>query len=641
MDRNTVIGMTIIFALLMLWAYLNSPTEAEIAEQQRIQDSLEMVQNNAIAGDSTTAETNRISDTTTSIVSEVESTPDSVKQLQLQSQFGPFAESVQGEETFLELENDKLKVTFSNKGARITNALLKEYYKIVDDEERKEQKVPLNLLEDKKNKFEYILPVPSIQGGQLSTADLYFEGRAEGNSVVFKANVGADAYVEQIYTLKENTYELDYDLHMVGMDKYIDRNADDIELNWINYLDKLEKNDQYERMYSTVYFKPTSNGVDYCNCRSDDSEDVEKPVKWVSHANQFFNASLIADESFRSAFVETVMLDEENEDLKLTKSRIKVPIARLTDEKVAMTMYVGPNEFKNLAALEVELEDVIPFGWSIFGTINRWIIRPIFNFLSSYIANAGLVILILTLIVKLLVYPLTYRMLYSQSKMGALKPEMAKVKERYGEDQQKQQMETMKLYREFGVNPLGGCFPIFLQMPLWFALYRFFPASIEFRQASFLWATDLSSYDEFIKLSFDIPFYGDHVSLFTLLWAGTTVIYTYYNSRHMDMSVNPAMKYMQYFMPIMFLFFFNNFAAGLTCYLLFSNILNITQTLVTKNYIIDQEKIKEDLHAYKKKPKTKKKKGFQERLEQALKEQQRIAEEKQKKTNDRDSRKKK
>jgi len=218
-------------------------------------------------------------------------------------------------------------------------------------------------------------------------------------------------------------------------------------------------------------------------------------------------------------------------------------------------------------------------------------------------------------------------MLYSQSKMGALKPQMAKLKEKYKDDQQKVQMETMKIYREYGVNPAGGCFPMVLQMPIWFALYRFFPASIEFRQASFLWANDLSSYDVFFQLPFTVPFLGDHISLFTFLWAISMLIYTYYNSKIMDMSsINPMMKYMQYMMPLMFIFFFNNFASGLTCYLLFSNIMNITQTLVTKNYLIDSTKIQAELDANKKKPK--KKGGFQQRLAKALEDQQKIAAEK-------------
>jgi YidC/Oxa1 family membrane protein insertase len=630
MDRNSIIGILIIFALLMTWSYLNQPTEEELAAEQARRDSLAQVQEQPLVNPETAIinTQNDSSDQKSTESAQQVTANDSVVNLQLQQQYGPFAASAQGEDKNFTLENDFLQLEFSAKGGRIAKATLKQYDKILLDENKEETKIPVEMLEDEKNKFEYLLPVAGVPGGLLSTEDLYFTPQQEGNTLILRAQAGAGQYIEHRYTLQED-YKLDYDLRLVGLDGILDRNAESITLNWVNYMNKLEINTSYERMYSTVYFKAAENGVDYCSCRSDDEEELNKPVKWVSHAHQFFNSSLIADESFASAELEVKMMEEESEDLKKTVSRIKIPIARLADEKIGMHMYIGPNEFKRLASYDLDLEDVIPFGWSIFGTINRWIIRPIFGFLSSFIGSAGIVILVLTFIVKAALYPLTYKMLYSQSKMGALKPEISKVRDRFKDDQQKQQMETMKLYREFGANPLGGCFPIALQMPIWFALYRFFPASIEFRQASFLWATDLSSYDVFMWLPYEIPFYGSHISLFTLLWAGTTVIYTYYNSRHMDMSMNPTMKYMQYFMPIMFLFFFNNFAAGLTCYLLFSNILNITQTLVTKNLIIDQDKIKREMEAYRKKPK--KKKGFQQRLEQALKEQQRIAEEKQKK----------
>ena len=370
-----------------------------------------------------------------------------------------------------------------------------------------------------------------------------------------------------------------------------------------------------------MYFKPVEESVEHCSCTGTDQEQVDdQRLKWVSNTNQFFNSTLIAETGFQSGSFETEVLDLEADDLKKLHSRLAVPYGESTS--FDMDFYIGPNEFERLASYGLDLQDVVPFGRSIFGTVNRWVIRPIFSFLSKFIGSKGIVILMLTLIVKLLLYPLTYRMLYSQSKMGALKPHLANLKEKFKDDPQKQQMETMKIYQEFGVNPLGGCLPVVAQMPIWFALYRFFPASIEFRQESFLWATDLSSYDVAFSLPTEIPFYGDHVSMFTILWAITTVIYTYYNTRHMDMSVNPAMKYMQYFMPIMFLFFFNSFASGLTCYLLFSNLLNITQTIVTKNYLIDNEKLSRELEAYRSKPK-KKKKGFQARLEAALKEQQR------------------
>lgn len=466
------------------------------------------------------------------------------------------------------------------------------------------------------------MPIANLPSGGVRTGDLFFDVQQQGNEVVFRANAGPGRFFEQKYTLQANSYRIDYDIQLEGLQNVLANNAEEIELIWHDYLDRIEINHNFERRYSTIYFKPAEESVDYCSCTSDDVEELnEQRIKWISHSNQFFNSTLIAKESFASGVLETQVLGEEDDDLKKLISSLKIPYSRSSSEKFGMEFYVGPNEFDRLRLVGNDLEDIVPFGWSIFGTVNRWIVRPLFSFLSSFIGSKGIVILVLTFMVKLVLYPLTYRMLYSQSKMGALKPQIEKVKERV-KDPQQQQVETMKMYREFGVNPLGGCMPMLLQMPIWIALYRFFPASIEFRQASFLWATDLSSYDVLTYLPFEIPFVGGHISLFTILWAGTTLIYTYYNTKHMDMSANPAMKYMQYLMPIMFLGFFNTYASGLTCYLFFSNLFNIGQTVVTKNYIIDQDKVRAELEENKKKPK--KKSGFQERLEAAMKEQQRI-----------------
>ncbi|MCB0557956.1 MAG: membrane protein insertase YidC [Lewinellaceae bacterium] len=622
MDRNTIIGLTLIFILLLAWQQVMQPTEEELQEQQQRQDSIEAVQQRQDS-------LQEIEKDTTAGLEYVETEADSLKLLRQQVAFGPFSQAAAGTGQEVVLENDLFKLSFSNKGGIIKDALLKNYFKIVDDEEGKDVKVPLSLLEDEKNKFEYFFPIANLPTGGVSSGDLYFEVvKADKQSVTFRAVADNGGYFEQEYRITDGTYNIEYDIKFENLHTLISQNSDEIRLNWVNYLGKLEKNTTYERRYSSVYFKPVDEDPDYCSCTSDDKEEVSgKRVKWVSNANQFFNSSLVAKDAFDGATLETKMLPEDAEDLKLLVSEINVPYQHEASETFAMEFYVGPNEFDRLNALGNDLEDVIPFGWSIFGTINRWVIRPLFNFLSSFIGSKGIVILFLTLIVKLLLYPLTYRMLYSQSKMGALKPRLEGMKEKFKEDPQAQQMETMKLYREFGVNPLGGCMPMVLQMPIWFALYRFFPASIEFRQAGFLWADDLSSYDVFVNLPFELPFHmGAHISLFTVLWAVTTLIYTYYNTRHMDMSANPAMKYMQYIMPVMFLGFFNTFASGLTCYLLFSNLFNITQTIVTKNYIIDNEKIEKELEAYRKKPK--KKGGFQQRLETALKEQQRVQEQK-------------
>jgi YidC/Oxa1 family membrane protein insertase len=353
-------------------------------------------------------------------------------------------------------------------------------------------------------------------------------------------------------------------------------------------------------------------------------------VKWFAHSNQFFNTSLMArDFSFREFTGETKLLGDSDSNLKLLKSSA---VVSLNNGTANMSIYAGPNEFERLKAEGNSLQDIIPFGASIFGAINRWVIHPILDLLSRFISSQGIVILMLTLLVKLLVYPLTYRMVLSQTKMAALKPRLDDLKKKFGDDQQAMSMETMKLYSEFQVNPLGGCLPIFLQMPIWFALYRFFPAAIEFRQHSFLWATDLSSFDSIMQLPFHLPFgAGNHLSLFTIIWVVTTLWYTWYSMKQMDATSMQndqmkVMKYMQYTMPVFFMFFFNSFASGLTLYLCFSNILNIAQTVLTKRFLIDKDKIMAELEANRNKPK--KTGGWRAKFEETMKEQQRLQAEK-------------
>jgi len=596
----------------MLWTTLNAPTDEEL-KQKRAQDSLAQIEELA-----TTAEVEN-PDATISKQYEQPAVPrdSAAASTELTSRFGPYAVSASGEEKFYTLENDLVKITFSSLGGTVSDVVLKEYQQILLDEDRVEYKVPLHLLNDEKNIFEYLVPVKSTQSGIVKTSALYFDARASANSIVFTATASDGSQFVQSYKLQPDSYTMDYDVEVTGA------GTNGIGLNWVTFLGRVEKNSQYERYYTSVYYKEVDDDVDYCSCRKDDVEDLsESKLKWVSHSNQFFNSALIAKDRFGGGQLETVMLEDDDDNLKILRSLIDIPLEGRASELIAMSLYVGPNEFNRLREFDVELEDVIPFGSSIFGTINRWIIRPIFNFLLGFIGSKGIVILMLTLTVKIVLYPLMLKMLHSQAKMSALKPKMAHLKEKFKDDSQGLQMETMKIYREYGVSPLGGCLPMVAQMPIWFALYRFFPASIEFRQASFLWATDLSSYDVFVNLPWEIPFYGQHVSLLTLLWAGTTIIYTYYNTRHMDMnSMNPMMKYMQYFMPVMFLFFFNNYASGLTLYLFYSNVLNIGLTIGTKSLLFNEDKLRAQLEEKKKNKKPKKKGGFQDRLEKAMAEQ--------------------
>lgn len=522
------------------------------------------------------------------------------------------------------LENELIKVKFSSKGARITEATIKNHYKIHIAKDSSEQKLPLTLLEDLKNEYDLRF---KTEAGDVATKNLNFEiNQVSSNEIRFTTQLNTGGNIIINYRLLPSDYQLDYSIRTENV-----KLKEDLIIHWENYLDKLERNTDYEKYASTVYFKEKEENPDYCSCRNDDKiETNDKRVQWVSHSNQFFNSSLISENGFSKGRYETVLLDPKSEDLKKLITEVSIPASELEQKELKLKWYIGPNEFKRLKAFNVELEDIISYGWSIFGSINRYAIRPLFVFLSNFIGNKGFIILLMTLVVKLLVFPLAYKMLHSQAKMTALKPEIEKVRNKHKDDMQKQQMETMKMYNEFGVNPLGGCFPLLLQMPIWIALYRFFPATIEFRQASFLWAADLTSFDEFIHLSFNLPLFGNTLSLFAFLWMISTLIFTYYSAQSMDFSANPAMKYMQYLMPVIFWFMFNKTAAGLTCYMFFSNLLNIGQTILGRSLLFDTDKIRGELELNKTKPR--KKGGFRERLETMMKEQQRQALEREKKT---------
>ncbi len=627
MNKNQTTGLLLILLILLGWSWYTAPSKEEMAKFKATQDSIALVKTQEETPTLKTASGN-INQTSQTNRPEMpvvnKQLPDSLRSIAYKTTYGAFYNHAAGDEETSVLENDLIKIEFTNKGGRIKDVWLKEYYKITLDENKDDLKLPLHLLEDVKNKFDYQLPIIGVPNGILSSGNLYFDSNKSGSTISFKIKTDNGGYFEQIYTLNPNSYELDYNVKFVGLEQVLKPNTKMVNLHWENYLDKLEKNSSYEQRYSTVYFKSKNDDYDYASMTSDDIEEIDEgSVEWVSNSNQFFNTSIISkDTPFGHGRFETNNLKESRtdpigEDLKLLKTDIEVPVS----SDFAMNMYIGPNEFEVLKEYGNGLEQVVPFGASIFGSINRWVIRPIFNFLGRYIGSKGLVILALIFLIKMVLYPLMFKMLHSQAKMGVLKPFIEDIKKKNKDDSQAQQVETMKLYREYGVSPFGGCMPMLLQMPIWYAMFRFFPASITFRQEPFLWATDLSSYDVFWKLPIDIPMYGSHVSLFTLLWAVTTIIYTYYNTKHMDMSANPTMKYIQYFMPVTFLVFFNQFASGLTVYMFMSNLINIAQTVLTKKFVFDDEKILAELNAKKALPKKKKGK-FAKRFEEAMKQSQ-------------------
>ena len=606
-----MIGMGLIMLILLGWNYFSTPSQQQIQEKQRVQDSIAQVQRT----------TDSLSLAKQQQVQNVV-IPDSVRVKQMQGDMGQFANLAVGTEQTNCLENAEMKVCFSNKGGRIKEVVMKKHFKIWEDDKRQEQKELLKLFEDVKNKFEWTIPANTPKGS-ISTQDLYFTPSVSGNTVIFSAKVNDQTYIEQKYVIGGG-YDMDYDVQIKGFGQILKPNTQSVQFNVENNLDKLEKNISYESSYSNLHYRENDKTPDYLAATGADHKTLNN-VQWVAHSNQFFNTAIInKNGSFSSAILESQAFDLTSSDLKRTTTRLDLPVQN-GDVTANLKLYIGPNDFKGLQAYKMKLEDVVSYGGSILGTINRWIIRPIFDFLHSIIGNVAICILLLTLIVKGLLYPLSYKMLQSQAKTAALKPEIDKMKIKFKDDAQKIQVEQMKLYGEYGVNPLGGCMPTLLQMPIWMALFRFFPASIDFRQKGFLWATDLTGFEEFVKLPFHLPLYGAHISLFALLWGVSLVVFTWYSTKDVDMSGQPAiMKQMQYFTPIIFTVMFNSYAAGLSLYMLFSNILNIAQTVVTKNYIIDNEKVREGLMENKKKPK--KKSLFRQKLDEAMQQQQAVKE---------------
>ncbi len=619
---TTYIGMALIFILMLLWMKYAVPPQS--TETQTTPP--------AATTENGTAQNGQV---TPAAIAPTPAPNDTVAMQQMASRFGPFAPAAVGTEQTLVLENELARFEFTSKGGRIKSVLAKNYQKMNADSAGNDIKSPLLLFEDTKNRFDYTMSVNGAEGGKVNTSMLYFQPTLNGNVLTFRANTTTGGYLEQTYTIQPNSYQLDYKVGVNNLQNVLSTSQLDLQVD--NYLDKLEKNQTYERTMSSVYYhQAQNNSTDYCNCRENDQKALgNEPIQWFGHANQFFNTSVVAkDFNFANFTGETQVFDDFNPDLKLVRTYAAVPMPNLSGGYANMMIYSGPNEFKRLAEYDARLEDMIPFGSSFLGTINRWVIHPVFTLLLKLLGSAGIVILALTLLVKLILFPLTYKMVHGQAKMQALKPRLDDLRKKFGADQQQMSVESMKLYSEFGVNPLGGCMPMLLQMPIWLALYRFFPAAIEFRQKSFLWATDLSSYDVAFRLPFEVWGFGTHVSLFTIIWVITTFWYTWYSMKQMDantMNGDQAkmMKYMQYSMPVVFMFFFNTFAAGLTCYLCFSNLLNVGQTVFTKRFLINHDKIREQLEANRNKPK--KTGGFREKLENAMKEQQRLQEEQKKK----------
>ncbi len=425
MDRNTITGLVLIFLMLAAYQYFTAPSPEEIEAQQRYRDSIALVQQQVTDASNTTIADSNSQNTINTNTVPVE-VSDSLQQLQYAGAYGPFAPAATGSEEEITIENDLIRVTFTNKGGKIKQAELKTFKKAIEDEQGKEVKIPLYLLEDQKNEFEYFLPIATLPTGGVKTSDLFFNTEVDKNKVVFRAMAANGGFFEQSYALSDGSYELDYDLRFENLHTVISANAETIKLSKVNFMDKIERSVRFEKTYSTVHFKKTDDDPDNCSWTSSDTEEPQGQIKWTADANQFFSSILKADQAFAKGVFEVETLDDELEDMKISKVQLDIPFNHASSETFGMSYFIGPNDFDLLRTFDDGQEDIVAFGRSILGTINRWVIRPIFNFLQKVVGNMGIAIILLTLMVKLVLYPLTYKMLYSQSKMQALKPRLEK-----------------------------------------------------------------------------------------------------------------------------------------------------------------------------------------------------------------------
>ena len=619
-DINSLIGFVLLGAIMIWYFYTNQPTPEELAKQkiERTQDSIQQSQQ--------LLNENNNSD-------ETAKTPfnpsDSISVINAQNELGVFAysatvPSAKDNETII--ENELIKIKVNNRGGHIAQVELKKY--------KTHDSLPLYLIKNKNASFN--LNFGSTDNRILNTKDLFFEPTLSNNGdnqvLSMKLKVANSKYLEYRYEIKPNDYMIDFAIKSEGLDRAINT-SQTLNLNWDLKAYRQEKSLQTENMYSEYYYK-AEDDVSYL---SQEDDETEKDVDWVAFKQHFFSTVLMTDTPFSSAnIISRNLVEDEDIDTVYTKQFIlKAPLEMKNGElNYAMNMYFGPTDFKTLKAYKgTDINEIADMGWGIFGWINKLIFVPVFSFLSSFIGNYGLVIILLTIVVRIIMSPVVYKSYLSSAKMKVLKPEMNEINEKYKgkENAMKRQQETMALQRKAGVSPLSGCIPALIQMPVFFALFRFFPSNLELRQKGFLWANDLSSYDTIATLPFKIPFYGDHVSLFPIL--ASVAIFFYMRmtqSQQMNMQqptqegmpdMGKMMKMMMYFSPVMMLFFFNNYASSLSLYYFVSNLLTIIIMLVIKHYILDEDKIHAQIQENKAKPEKKKSK-FRSRLDDAMKQAQ-------------------
>jgi len=591
MDRNTFTGLFLIMIVLAGSFYFFKPSDAELKKEQA-----------RITADSAKK---------AGVKTPAAIAPAAAPALDSAALKGPFGTNLTGTEAKSVLENEKLKLTFTNKGGKILSVEIKN--------EKTYKGQPVVLYDGNANKFGLNL---NIGGKIVSTNDLYFtSAKTSGTSLTMRATYGEGKYIEFFYDLKPNSNNVAFNINLNGLNQVIQSN--NISLNWEATLLEQEKSLKNEQRYSAPYYKYVDNTPDHLNIAKDVKEDLTKgKVEWIAFKQHFFSGVLIPKDGFEKGNLE-VKVSTEPGEVKWYGANMILPFNQLAAQSYAMEFYFGNNKFSELKKQGHEIEKLVEMGYWPLKYINRFVVLPVFNFLEGFGWNYGLIILVLTIMLKLVLSPLTYKSYVSMAKMRILKPEMDEIKAKVGEDNPTLlQQEYLKLYKQVGVNPLGGCLPMLLQLPIVMAFFFFFPNLFELRGRSFLWMHDLSTYDDFIKFGFHLPFIGDHLSLMCILMTISTLIYTYFNNQ--ISGATGQMKYIGYIMPIIFLGVLNDYPSGLNYYYFLANMLTFGQQFLIKKMVND-EKIHAILKENKTKPQEPKKKSkFQSRLDDYMRQQQQI-----------------
>ncbi|WP_264551609.1 membrane protein insertase YidC [Flavobacterium sp. N2038] len=623
-DLNSIIGFVLIFGILIWIMYQNQPSDKEIAAEKAKKELVAKQEAQAKADKTKTAAAAPVATTV----------GDTVQLANLQKTLGGFAYSAtlpSAKESFTTIENEKIKLKIANKGGYIVEATLKEFKRF-----SKDSKELVELIKD--NNSNLNIQLQTTDNRTLNSKDLFFEPTytkvGEDQILTMRLKAGANEFLEYKYVLKPNEYLVGFDVRSQGLNKVLN-SSKPLNLQWDLKTYRNEKSVSYENRYAQVEYEygdekysslsSTGQGV---------KEDNPEKVSYVAFKQHFFASILSTNKPFETSKLQSDnLVKDEKIDTVFTKQfGANLPLAFSNGEvDYKMNFYFGPADYKTLKAYDKNFEKIIPLGWGIFGWINKWIFIPLFGFLSSTIGfSLGIAIIIFTIIIKLAMSPITYKSFLSQAKMKVLRPDITELGEKYKKDPMKKQQETMKLYNKAGVNPMAGCIPALIQLPFMYASFQFFPAAFELRQKGFLWADDLSSFDAVVKLPFNIPLYGDHISLFPILAAIAIFFYMKMTSGDQQMAapqqegmpdMAKMMKIMIYVSPLMMLIFFNSYGAGLSLYNFISNLITIGIMFVIKNYIVDSDKIHAQIQENKLKE-PKKPSKFQQRLQDVMEQQE-------------------